>query len=93
MKIIHCDICGKEVKSNSPIVDVWDKKVFIDMDNDPIEDICEECFKILFCCINMMKETRWRPDFHEVLESNDVWKRDKAGYTLCDLEKQTKLKF
>ena len=93
MKIIHCDICGKEVKSNSPIVDVWDKKVFIDMDDNPIEDVCEECFKILYCCINMMKETRWRPDFHEVLKSDNVWERDKAGYTLSDLEKQTNLKF
>ena len=93
MKVIHCDICGKEIKSNSPIVDIWNKDVFIDMDDNPIEDVCEECFKIICCCINMMKETKWKPDFHEVLESGSAWNREKAGYKLSDLEDKTRLKF
>lgn len=93
MKVTHCDICGKEIKSNSPMIDIWDKRLFIDMDDNPIEDVCEECFKTIYCCINMMKETKWKPDFHEVLESDSVWTRDIAGYKLCDLEEKTKLKF
>ena len=92
MKVIHCDICGKEVKNNSPIVDIWDKHVFIDTDDNPIEDVCEECFKWIYCCINMMKKTGWRPDFHEKLESDSVCERDMAGYILEKLEDQTKLK-
>ena len=93
MKVIHCDICGKKVESDSPIVDVWDKRLFIDMDGKPIEDVCEECFKIIYCCINMMKETKWKPDFHEVLRSDDAWTREISGYKLCELEDVTKLKF
>lgn len=93
MKVIHCDICGKEIKSSSPIVNIWNKNVFIDMDDNPIEDVCEECFKMVYCCINMMKETGWRPDFHEVLKSDSIWTREKADYKLCDLENKTGLKF
>lgn len=93
MRKIHCDICGKEIKNSSPIVDVWNKDTFIDMDDNFIEDVCEECFKIIYCCINMMKETGWKPDFHEVLESDNVWTRDIAGYKLSDLEDKTGLRF
>ena len=92
MKVIHCDICGKEVKSSSPIVDIWNKNVFIDTDENYIEDVCEECFKYIYCCINMMKKTGWRPDFHEKLESGSVWERDMAAYALEKLEERTKLK-
>ena len=92
MKKIHCDICGKEVKSDSPIVDIWNKNVFIDTDDNPIEDVCEECFKMIYCCINMMKKTGWKPDFHEKLESDSVWERDMAAYALEKLEDKTKLK-
>lgn len=93
MKVIHCDICGKEVKSDSPITRIWDRDVFIDMYDNPIEDVCEECFKMIYCCINMMKETGWRPDFHEVLESNNAWTREKAGNKLYDLKNKTRLEF
>lgn len=93
MKKIHCDICGKEIKSDNPINKIWDSKLFIDKDKDYIEDVCEECFKTILCCINMMKETKWRPDFHEVLESDDVWERDKAGYVLSELEDKFNIKF
>ena len=93
MKKIHCDICGKEVKSDSPITKIWHGDLFIDLDGNPIEDVCEECFKMIYCCINMMKKVKWKPDFHEVLKSDNVWTRDVAGYTLCDLEERTKLKF
>ena len=93
MRKIHCDICGKEISSDDLITKLWDSQVFIDLDENHIEDVCAECFKIMHCCINMMKETGWRPDFHEVLKSDDVWKRDMAGYKLYDLEKQTGLEF
>lgn len=92
MKVIHCDICGKEVKSDSPIVDIWDKRVFIDTDDKYIEDVCEECFKMIYCCINMMKKTGWRPDFHEKLNSESIWESDMAAYALEKLEDKTGLK-
>jgi hypothetical protein len=93
MKVIRCDICGREIKSDNPVTSIWNKNVFIDMDSNPIEDVCEECFKIIHCCINMMKETKWKSDFHEVLESGSIWDRERAGYKLSDLENATKLKF
>ena len=92
MKVIHCDICGKEIKSDNPINKIWDSELFMDMDLDYIEDVCEECFKWIYCCINMMKKTGWRPDFHEKLESDSVWERDMAGYALAKLEELTGLK-
>lgn len=92
MKVIHCDICGKEIKSDNPINKIWDNELFMDTDGDYIEDVCEECFKWIYCCINMMKKTGWRPDFHEKLESDSVWERDMAGYALEKLEEQTRLK-
>lgn len=93
MKKIHCDICGKEIKIDDLTTKLWDSQVFIDLDENHIEDVCVDCFKIIHCCINMMKETGWRPDFHEVLKSDDPWKREIAGYKLYDLEKRTGLKF
>ena len=48
MKVIHCDICGKEIKSDSPIVDVWDKRLFIDTDQKPIEDVPNNV-RLTFC--------------------------------------------
>ena len=93
MKVIKCDICGKEIKSDSPIANIWDKNLFIDTDDNFIEDVCEDCFKTMFGCINMMKYTKWRPDFHEVLRSDDIWKRDVAGYALCDIEKKFNVEF
>ena len=93
MKKIHCDICGKEIKSHEPKVDFWKEDIFYDLDDNPIEDVCNECFGMIYCCINMMKETKWKPDFHEVLKSDNIWKRDVAGYRLCDLEDRTGLKF
>lgn len=92
MKVIHCDICGKEIKSDSPMTRIWNRDVFIDMDDNPIEDVCEECFKMIFCCINMMKETGWKPDFHEKLKSESIWESDKAGYVMSDLQEKTGLK-
>lgn len=92
MKVIHCDICGKEIKSDSPMTRIWNRDVFIDLYDNPIEDVCEECFKMIYCCINMMKETGWRPNFHEVLESGSMMDREIAGYRLSDLEDKTRLK-
>ncbi len=93
MKKIYCDICGKEIKSHEPKVDFWKEDIFYNLDDNPIEDVCNECFGMIYCCINMMKETKWKPDFHEVLKSDNIWKRDAAGYKLCDLEDRTGLKF
>lgn len=93
MKVIHCDICGKSIKSNSPMTRIWNRDVFIDTDDNPIEDVCEECFKMIHCCINMMKETKWKPDFHEVTESGSVWDREVAENTVYKLEGQTGMKF
>lgn len=91
MKIVRCDICGKEIKK-LPVTEIWNKDVFTDMDDNPIEDVCEECFKMIYCCVNMMKETGWKPDFHEVLESGSIWNQEKAGYRLEDLQGKTGLK-
>lgn len=92
MKKILCDICGKEIKSDNPVVDIWNKNVFMDMFGDPIEDVCDECYKMIYCCINMMKEVGWKPDFHEKLKSESVFDSDKAGFILEELEDITKLK-
>lgn len=93
MKKIHCDICGKEIKSDSPINKIWDSELFINTDDEYIEDVCEECFKVIISCINMMKYAKWRPDFHEVLKQDDIWKSDIAGYALCDIEKKFNIEF
>lgn len=93
MKKIHCDVCGKEIKSDNPMNKIWNSELFIDTDDDYIEDVCEECFKVILCCINMMKETKWRPDFHEVLKSESLWDREVAEYKLYDLEKKFNVKF
>ena len=92
MKVIHCDICGREIKKPAT-ADIWNTDLFTDMNERPIEDVCEECFKTIYCCVNMMKETKWKPDFHEVLESDSVWNREIAGFRLCELEDKTGLKF
>ena len=92
MTKIHCDICGKEIKSSDLINNVWNSELVTDTDGNYIEDVCGECFKWIYCCINMMKKTGWRPDFHEKLESDSVWERDMAGYALEKLEEQTRLK-
>ena len=92
MKKIHCDVCGKEIKSDDAIVKVWDDKLFVDRDYHYIEDVCEECFKTILCCINMMKETKWTPDFHEVLKVDDIWKSDVAAYALSDIKEKFSIK-
>lgn len=93
MRKIHCDVCGKEIKSDSPINKIWDSELFIDTDDKYIEDVCEECFKTMLGCINMMKKVNWKPDFHEVLKSDDIWKRDMAGYALCNIEEKFNVVF
>lgn len=91
MRLIRCDICGKEIKK-IPEIEIWNEDAFIDMDDNPIKDVCEECFKTIYCCVIMMKETGWKPDFHEKLNSESIWESDKAGYVMSDLEKRTGLK-
>ena len=93
MKKIHCDICGKTIKSDSPMNKIWDSELFVNTDDEYIEDVCEECFKTILCCINMMKYAKWIPDFHEVLKQGDVWDRDVAGYALHNIEKKFHVEF
>ena len=92
MKKMYCDICGKEIKSGVQFLDASNKLFFTDMDDEPIEDVCDECYWMIYCCINMMKETGWKPDFHEKLKSESIWESDKAGYVLSDLQNKTGLK-
>lgn len=95
MKKVFCDICGKEIiKSN----ETWTHELKANETNkrvsydERIEDICESCATIIHCCVSMMKKCNWQPDFHEVLESDNIWESDKAGYVLSDLEEHTGLK-
>lgn len=92
MKVTRCDVCGKETKESFRLFDMFGNPFFKDLDDNPIEDMCEECFKWIRCCVIMMKETGWKPDFHEKLKSESIWESDKAGYTLEDLQKKTGLK-
>ena len=89
MRRIFCDICGKEiVKPN----ETWQLGLMANEGNKRVSynkilvDVCESCATTIHCCVSMMKECRWEPDFHEVLESDSVWERDKAGYKLSELE-------
>lgn len=88
MKKVFCDICGKEIKK-LPTMDFFNKGVFFDMYDEPLDDLCEECFYTIYFCLNMMKKTGWRPSFNELLESDNVWTREKADNTLYNLEKKT----
>lgn len=92
MKKSYCDICGKEIKELEPALLFWKKDMFCDLDDNWIEDICQECFWTLYYCVNMMKKTGWRPDFHEKLNSESIWESDIAGYTLSELKDKTGLK-
>lgn len=89
MKKIFCDICGKEIKKSN---ETWKQELRANENNkrvsydETLEDVCESCATIIHCCVSMMKECGWQPDFHEVLESDNVWERDKAGYKLSELE-------
>ena len=66
MKVVHCDICGKEIKKPSE-VEIWNKDVFTDMDDNPIEDVCEECFKMIYCCVNILQLP-----FHAIFNPHSV---------------------
>ena len=92
MKRTFCDICGADVGDLDTVMYAWAKDVFYDLHDYPIEDICPECFKTLYCCIVMMKETGWKPDFHEKLNSDKIWDQEHAGYTLSKLQEATDLK-
>lgn len=95
MKKTYCDICGNKIEEADlePFMLFWKKDLFYDRNDHAIEDICPECFWTLWVCLNMMKETRWKPDFHEKLRSEKIWDRDIAGCILCELEKKCGLEF
>lgn len=92
MKKTYCDICGKEIIGHNP-VDFGSTDLFYDLDERMIADVCRECFGTVFACINMMKKSAWKPDFHEVLESEDIGTRMHAEYAVCEIEDKTSLKF
>ena len=89
MKKIFCDICGKEI---IPSNETWRQELIANEGNKRVSyngtlaDVCESCATTIHCCVSMMKECKWKPDFHEVLKSGDMWGREKAGYILSDLE-------
>lgn len=89
----YCDVCGEEVKKA-----VYPPKLeglgrVYDHDGHPIKDICPKCKSTLWTCLIMMARTGWRPDFHEKLESEHAYDRDRAGNILSVIEDQTGLKF
>ena len=89
MKKIFCDICGKEIKNQN---ETWKQELVANENNKRVSynesliDVCESCATIIHCCISMMKECGWKPDFHEVLESGSTFEREKAGCKLSELE-------
>lgn len=92
MKKIYCDICGKEMRRAFLPSEKF-KDIFNISEEETIEDMCEECFMTIYCCVRMMKKTKWKPDFHEVTKSDNIWTRDLAGYELSDLRDKTGLQF
>lgn len=91
MRKVFCDICGKEIEKGK-VETCWPRGVVTELHDYPIDDICLECSGVLYACLIMMKETGWRPDFHEKLNSESIFESDCAGYTLSKLEDRTKLK-
>ena len=89
MKKIFCDICGKEIVNSNK---TWKQELVANENNKRVSynesliDVCEYCATIIHCCTFMMKKCGWKPDFHEVLESDSVFEREKAGYELSKLE-------
>lgn len=91
MRKIFCDICGKEiVKSN----ETWKHELKANENNKRVsydrtlEDVCEYCATVVHCCMVMMKEYGWEPDFHEVLESDNLFKKESAEYRLSELKEK-----
>lgn len=89
MKKIFCDICGKEIVNQN---ETWKQELIANENNKRVSynktliDVCESCATVIHCCVSMMKECDWKPDFHEVLESDSVWEREKEEYKLSELE-------
>lgn len=89
MKRTFCDICGKEiVKPN----ETWKYKLVSNTDNtrlsfdEVLEDVCEECATVIHCCVRMMKECKWKPDFHEALKSDNIVIRHISEYMVSEFE-------
>ena len=82
---IFCDICEKEINAR----DRCHFELYTPMGlNIVIDDMCEECRTTIYRCAKMIKECKWKPDFHEALKSEDVWTRDHAGYILSEIEEE-----
>lgn len=105
MKKCFCDICGKEINNNKNYSLKINKKEYFfnnnivlkDKDDEKLnldyEDVCPECIAKFYACVTMMKEVNWCPDFHEKLESDSIYERDKAGYIISDIEELTGFHF
>ena len=82
---IFCDICGKEIVK---INEIWKYKLIANKNNERVSynetlgEVCESCATIIHCCVSMMKECKWEPDFHEVLDQDDAWESETATYKL-----------
>lgn len=95
MKKTYCDVCGKEIGigiNNGKSIESF-KNIYYGFDDEPIADMCEECYMTIYCCLRMMKKTKWKPDFHKVLRSDDAGTREIADWELSDLKSKTGLDF
>lgn len=86
-----CDICGKEIWPNEKVFYYGTDLMFDDIHGKPIVDVCIECHRKVYCCLNMMKETSWKPYFQDVLITNSLSRRMHAEYVLDKLEDRTGL--
>lgn len=90
MKILICDICGKEIKDDKNWM-VTLNRINNNSINEPIfetEDICERCAKNIHNCLKMMKECNWNPDFHEVINSGDFINDEKCNLKLEEINEE-----
>ena len=75
MRKIFCDICGKEIKPDN---ETWRQQLRANNGNLRISfdksfcEICEGCATKIHCCVSMMKEHDWEPDFHELDEKKET---------------------
>lgn len=86
-----CDICGKEIKPNEKAFYYGTDLMFDDVHGHPIVDVCIRCHHKVYCCINMMKETSWKPYFQDALIVNSLTRRMHAENVLNKLEERTGL--
>lgn len=62
-----CDICGRETDEANKAIYYGTDLLFYDIHDRPIVDVCIKCHRTIYCCINMMKETSWKPYFQDAI--------------------------